>query len=125
MQELQSIDRTYAEFKGTITTEVALNISIILACVPFLKLLLDNLQSGWSTSNVQTGAGYRNSFWTDGVSAGTGGLAKFFTPLGRSREQTEERSQKSDISLVQLSTRGDLSITRDISRDRSNSVGVA
>ena len=113
-QALRTTDRTYAEFKSTVTTEVVLNVSIILACVPFLKLLLDNLQSGWSTSNVQTGAGFRNSSWI------SGGLAKLSSPLGPSRGQSEGRSQKSEISLEQISAPASLGSSREISRDRSD-----
>ena len=116
-QALRTTDRTYTEFKSVVTTEVALNVSIILACVPFLKLLLDNLQSGWSTSNVQTGAGFRNSSWLSG--------GKISTPLDPSRGQSGGRSQKSGISLEQFPAPISLGSSREISRDGSDVTEVA
>lgn len=59
-QSYESPDRTYNDFKVVVATQVGMNVSIILACVPFLKPLLDNLHPGWSTSDVRTGLGYNS-----------------------------------------------------------------
>lgn len=52
------VDRVYADWLVAVSTQVAMNVSIIVACVPFLKPLMDHLQPGWSTSNVRTGLGF-------------------------------------------------------------------
>ncbi|MCJ1376853.1 hypothetical protein MMC20_008098 [Loxospora ochrophaea] len=46
-----SLDRTYADFNTVITTVVDVNISIILACIPFLKPFVDSLQIGLFNSD--------------------------------------------------------------------------
>ena len=57
---LRSPDRTHSDFRLAVVTQIGMNLTIILACVPFLKPLLDNIQPGWSTSNVRTGLGYNS-----------------------------------------------------------------
>lgn len=41
-----------------IATTLLMNTSLIMTCIPFLKPLMDNLQPGWSTSDVVRGVGY-------------------------------------------------------------------
>ena len=60
MELFDSADQTYDAFKVVVTTQISMNVSIILACVPFLKPLLDNIHSGWSTSDTRTGLGFNS-----------------------------------------------------------------
>ena len=125
-QALQSSDRTYAEFKETVATEVALNASIILACVPFMKPLLDNLQPGWSTSNVERGFGYKKSFNPGGGSMSI--RRKLYTlvrPVGTSQRQGEQASQNQGIDLDQVSVHRDSSTVKAVSQEGSQEAIVA
>jgi len=35
-----------------------MNASILMACIPFLKVLMEHLQQGWTTSDVRRGVGF-------------------------------------------------------------------
>lgn len=48
----KSSDRTFADFNTTIVTEIDMNLSIIFACFPFLKPVMDGLQTGLLTSDI-------------------------------------------------------------------------
>lgn len=41
-----------------ILTAVTMNASIAIACLPFMKTLMESLQPGWSTGQVRPGIGY-------------------------------------------------------------------
>ncbi|KAF2266928.1 hypothetical protein CC78DRAFT_614733 [Lojkania enalia] len=41
-----------------ILTSVIMNASIAIACLPFMKTLMESLQPGWSTGQVRPGVGY-------------------------------------------------------------------
>jgi hypothetical protein len=49
---------TVAEVDVAIATSVAMNTAIIASCVPFLKPLVDSMQTGWSNSDVRQGLGF-------------------------------------------------------------------
>lgn len=51
-------DQTSAEWRVSVVTAVSINVSIILSCIPYLKPFINNLQAGWSASNVHTGLGF-------------------------------------------------------------------
>lgn len=57
-QAFASSDRIYYDWKVAVLTQLGMNASIIVACAPFLKPVMDQLQPGWATSNVRTGLGY-------------------------------------------------------------------
>lgn len=48
----KSSDRTYADFNTAIVTEIDMNLSIIFACFPFLKPVMDGLQTGLLNSDI-------------------------------------------------------------------------
>lgn len=48
----KSSDRTFADFNTTIVTEIDMNLSIIFACFPFLKPVMDGLQTGLLNSDI-------------------------------------------------------------------------
>ena len=48
----KSTDRTFADFNTAIVTEIDMNLSIIFACFPFLKPVMDGLQTGLLTSDI-------------------------------------------------------------------------
>lgn len=74
------IDRTSVEWTAAVVTTVAMNVSIILSCVPYLKPFINNLQSGWSSSNVRTGLGYSSIVSKDVQSYAIGSVVKKSTP---------------------------------------------
>jgi len=41
-----------------IFTSLIMNASIAIACLPFMKTLMESLQPGWSTGQVRPGIGY-------------------------------------------------------------------
>jgi hypothetical protein len=51
-------DPTFSEANVAIATSVAMNAAIIASCVPFLKPLVDSMQTGWSNSDVRQGLGF-------------------------------------------------------------------
>lgn len=48
----KSSDRTFADFNTVMVTEIDMNLSIIFACFPFLKPVMDGLQTGLLTSDI-------------------------------------------------------------------------
>jgi hypothetical protein len=48
----------HEEGRAAIATAVAMNTSIMVTCLPFLKPLMEQLQPGWATSDVRHGVGY-------------------------------------------------------------------
>ena len=61
-------DQVFAEWRVAVVTQVAMNTSIIVACVPFLKPVMEHLQPGWSTSNVRVGIGFNTIAASEAVS---------------------------------------------------------
>jgi len=57
-EAFKSPDRVLYDWKVAVVTQIGMNVSIITACVPFLKPVMAQLQPGWSTGNVQKGIGY-------------------------------------------------------------------
>lgn len=49
---------TFSEANVAIATSVTMNTAIIASCVPFLKPLVDSMQTGWSNSDVRQGLGF-------------------------------------------------------------------
>lgn len=49
---------TLAETDVAIATGVEMSIAIMVSCVPFLRPLIDALQTGWSNSDVRHGLGF-------------------------------------------------------------------
>jgi len=39
-----------------------MNTSIMITCLPFLKLLMEQLQPGWATSDIRHGVGYNLTY---------------------------------------------------------------
>ena len=58
-QAFNTSDRVFAEWRCAVVTQLTMNLSIIVACVPFLKTVINHLQPGWSTSNVRVGLGFK------------------------------------------------------------------
>lgn len=50
------------ESSVAITTAIAMNTSIVVTCIPFLKPLMEQLQSGWATSDIRHGIGYNLTY---------------------------------------------------------------
>lgn len=48
----RSSDRTFADFNTAIVTEIDMNLSIVFACFPFLKPVMDGLQTGLLNSDI-------------------------------------------------------------------------
>lgn len=49
-----SLDRTFDDYPISITTSVHITLSILTACIPFLRPVMDSLQSGILAGDVQT-----------------------------------------------------------------------
>jgi hypothetical protein len=52
-QTVTSSDRTYDDFNTVLMSQIIINISIIVACVPFLKPFMESLQTGFIVGGVQ------------------------------------------------------------------------
>ena len=75
-QALGSSDRTYELFTATVVTQVGMNVSIIVTCIPFVKQFLDHIQPGWSTSDIRTGLGYNTIMGRSGKDYPMGSVVK-------------------------------------------------
>ncbi|KAF2279836.1 uncharacterized protein EI97DRAFT_482636 [Westerdykella ornata] len=63
-------DPTLKETNVAIATAVLMNATLVLTCVPFLKPLMENLQPGWSTSDVVRGVGYNIMYGKSTIKSG-------------------------------------------------------
>ena len=45
------------EDRVAIATAIAMNTSVLVTCLPFLKPLMEQLQPGWATSDIRHGVG--------------------------------------------------------------------
>lgn len=53
-RSLRSSDQPFTEFNAAIMTETHVNLSVIVSCIPFLKPVMDSLQTGALASNIHT-----------------------------------------------------------------------
>ncbi|KAI9843957.1 MAG: hypothetical protein M1837_005998 [Sclerophora amabilis] len=56
-----SPDVIYDAYRLAIVTQIGMNASLVVTCAPFLKTFMEQLQPGWSTSDMRTGLGYNTS----------------------------------------------------------------
>ncbi|MCJ1355582.1 MAG: hypothetical protein MMC33_005574 [Icmadophila ericetorum] len=49
----KSADHTWDEFDAVATTQIIVNLSVVVACIPFLKPFLDSLQTGAISGNIR------------------------------------------------------------------------
>jgi hypothetical protein len=52
----------HEEGRAAIATAVVMNTSVMVTCIPFLKPLMEQLQPGWSTSDIRRGVGYNMTY---------------------------------------------------------------
>lgn len=79
----RSSDRTFADFKTALVTEIDMNLSIIFACFPFLKPVMDGLQTGLLTSDIHI-------LDTKKPSTGTGSSFALSTWVKKSRQDANK-----------------------------------
>ncbi|KAF2008734.1 hypothetical protein BU24DRAFT_415483 [Aaosphaeria arxii CBS 175.79] len=55
---LNFLTASHEEARIAIATALAMDVSVLVTCIPFLKPFMEQLQPGWSTSDIRRGVGY-------------------------------------------------------------------
>ncbi|KAF8246428.1 hypothetical protein K440DRAFT_368190 [Wilcoxina mikolae CBS 423.85] len=106
----KSSDKPFDDFNTAVTTEVGMNLAIVLACFPFIKTFMDSVQTGLLTAklhtaggkSVRSGASYAmGSFGSYGkMSAGKNSVAKESTATCRSGQWMDEPNTHTTITAA-------------------------